>query len=438
MPGVYWFVGADDKVLYVGKAKNLKNRLAAYRQHFQLNNRLKQMVLEARELKHQPLDSELEALLIEAELIHTHQPPYNILLKDDKTPLYVVITHDVYPRVVTARKREVQKGLVKGTLFGPFPSSFKVREVLRIARPIFRWCQNPPLSTDKPQTRPCFYYHLQLCSGACVCTISPEEYAEDIRQLVLFLKGKKKEVVKTIEKKLHQAAASEEFETAAILRDRVAIIKTVTENSHTLRPDAVLPTLKVNQAEDSLVQLRHLLSTYAQLPSTFSIDRIEGYDVSNTQGTNAAVAMVTFTGGAANKQEYRLFNIKTVHQPNDYAMLQEALQRRQNHPEWGEPDVVVIDGGKGQLRAAVSVWHWSNPIISIAKKPDRIIIPQVTEIPAAVGDFTQLPTKKITGYHELKLAPEHPALKLIQQVRDESHRFSKKQHTGLRLKQLFT
>lgn len=428
-PGVYWFVGENDEVLYVGKAKNIKNRIANYRQTNQLVSRIKQMVFQARELKFQVLESELEALLIEAELIRTHQPPYNVLLKDDKTPLYILITDEKFSRVLTVRKREVQKKIAKGTLLGPFPNSAKIKEVLRLARQIFPWCSDPQ------GPKPCFYYHLQLCQGACIGKISPEEYQINIQNLITFLRGKKKDVLRKLELEMKEKAIKEEYEKAGQLRDSISIVKAVTQSHYQLQPNTVLPALKINAAEESIIQLRQLISTYLDLPKNYPLSRIEGYDVSNIQGTNATVAMVVFTNGQADKAEYRLFNIKTVHQPNDYAMLQEALQRRQNHPEWGEPDLILIDGGKGQLRAVKSVWQWATPVISLAKKPDRIIIPsrslQLSD-PTKKTDFFGIPK-----YHELQLSEQHYALRLLQQVRDEAHRFSKQQHTRLRTKDMF-
>lgn len=387
------------------------------------------MVFQALELKFQVLESELEALLIEAELIRTHQPPYNILLKDDKTPLYILITDDEYAQVLTVRKREVQKKITKGTLLGPFPNSSKIKEVLRIARQIFPWCSNPG------GPRPCFYYHLQLCPGACVGKITPEEYQTNIDNLILFLRGKKKDVLRQLEVEMKERAASQEYEKAGVLRDSISIVKNVTQSHYQLQPNTVLPALKISTAEESTIQLRQIISTYMDLPKNYPMSRVEGYDVSNIQGTNATVAMVVFTNGQADKAEYRLFNIKTVHQANDYAMLQEALQRRQNHPEWGTPDLVMIDGGKGQLRAVKAVWQWPTPVIGLAKKPDRIIIPSRSPQPANAKKSSDV--FGIPKYHELKLDPQHYALRLLQQVRDEAHRFSKRQHSRLRTKDMF-
>lgn len=391
------------------------------------------MVFTATQLKHQVLESELEALLVEAELIRTHQPPFNILLKDDKTPLYIQVTDEEFPRVLTVRKKDIDKKHLKGTILGPFQSAYKVKEVLSIGRKIFPYCNGPRNALyGTPENKPCFHYHLDECPGTCIGLTTRQEYIDTLAQLILFLKGKKKDVVRSIEQSMKDAAETENYELAAKLRDRVTSIKEVTERKLILKPELNLPRLKESLRAEGLIQLRRFLSTYMNYPKTYPLTRIEGYDVSNIQGTNATVALVTFINGQAATDHYRLFNIRTLQTPNDFAMLQEALLRRQNHQEWGIPNLLVIDGGKGQLRAALKAWHWSVPVISIAKKPDRLIFP----IFPADEKITETGEKNLVGlkYEELKLPPDHPALNLIQRVRDESHRFSKKQHTRLRQK----
>ncbi|OGJ38377.1 MAG: hypothetical protein A2383_03940 [Candidatus Pacebacteria bacterium RIFOXYB1_FULL_39_46] len=379
--------------------------------------RIKKLVTTAQQLKFEILDSELEALLIEAELIRVHQPFFNIRLKDDKSPIYLVISNETFPRVIKKRKSDLIKEKPKGTILGPFPSSAKLNEVLKITRKIFPWCAHP--QTD----RPCFYYHLDLCPGACVGQITANEYQENIKSLILFLRGKKRIIVKNLIAKMKQAAKQQQFEKAQLYKQKIQLIEEVTHKQYRLAPALVLPGFGMEQAQQGLTELRKILQTYTNFPRTAKLTRIEGYDVSNIQGTNAAVSMVVFMAGQAKKQHYRLFNIYTLNTPNDYQMLQEALQRRQNHPEWKKPSLVVIDGGKGQVRAALKVWQWNNPVIGIAKNPDRLIIP------------TKQEGKKI-DYEILKLPTNHPTLKLIAQIRDEAHRFAKQQFARRHTKQL--
>ncbi len=421
-PGVYWFLDENNKILYVGKAKALRKRLQSYKRIKQLPQDKQELVQKAKKVRWEILESELEALFIEAELIRSHQPQYNILLKDDKTPLYVHIGRGSYPTVDIIRKKEIPKLTKKGTIIGPFQSSYKLKTVLRLVRPIFPWCNK----TKKEKTKKaCFYYHLDLCPGACTGEISREDYAENIKQLTQFLKGKSKELLKDLKKQMKLVANERAYEKAALLRDRVKLIEEVIHPKFRLSPDMTLPRLQTNFAKEALVQLRRILRQNIDLPVTYPLERIEGYDVSNTQGSNASVAMVVFTNGEANNSEYRLFNIRTLDTPNDYRMMKEALLRRQNHPEWDRPNLILIDGGKGQLRAALKIWQWPGVVISIAKNPDRIIIPK-----------TKQSQKEKQEYAVIKLASNHPALQLLQQVRDESHRFSKKQHLRRQVKDM--
>ncbi len=430
---MYWFLNAKNEVLYVGKAKNLKKRVANYTQTPKLITRIQKMTLEAVKVKFQTLESELEALLTEAELIGLYQPPFNILLKDDKSSLYVWITDELYPRVLTIRKKEITSLKPQGTVLGPFPSSYKLNEVLKIIRPIFPWCnQSRNGSSSKTSNRPCFYYHLDLCPGVCVNEVAASDYQLNIDNLKLFLRGKKREVLATLKIRQKQYAKNLEYEKAGKIRDTVQLIKEVTDKQYRLSVDSILPKL-TSDDENMIRHLQKILADYLKIPKTYPLHRIEAYDVSNIQGTNPAVAMVTFIDGQPDKTEYRLFNIKTLDTPNDVGMLKEALIRRQNHPEWGKPDLVVIDGGKGQLKNSLSVWNWSNPVISIAKNPDRLVLP----IFNSQTEGKKPSVKSKLQYQLLKLSAQNPALRLIQQLRDEAHRFSKKQHTRRRLKNMF-
>ncbi len=378
------------------------------------------MVTAAQTLQYQELPSELAAVLTEAELIRTYQPNFNILLKDDKSPLYISITTEQLPKVIQIRKKQLVFEKTKPNVFGPFSSSYQVTQVLKIARPIFRWCDDPQNSTG------CFYSHLHLCSGVCCGRISVAEYQASVTQLSLFLHGKSDELIKQLKMTMNTQAQTKAFEAAAKTRDMIRAITAVTKEPYRLKPDPHLLSLAEHHPDNQATYLGRLLHLYLGLPKLTPLEKIEGYDVSNTSGTNAAVALVSFTKGLPDSANYRLFNIRSLNTPNDYKMLQEALIRRQNHPEWGVPDLVIIDGGKGQLRAAINVWHWPSPIISIAKHPDRLIFPKIDRSSQRL---------KIT-YAVVTLDHTHPGLQLVQQVRDEAHRFSKKQHTKLRTRKL--
>lgn len=416
----------DGEVLYVGKAKKLRNRVRSYTQTKRLNNRIKQLSTTAVSLKFQVLESELEALLIEAELIRTHQPKYNILLKDDKTPLYIHITNEKFPRVLTLRKKEVIRKTPKGTILGPFPSAYKVKEVLKLVRKIFKWCKNPNGGTA------CFYYHIDLCSGACLGEITAQDYQDNIKNLILFLRGKKKTVIKQIKTEMVGFSYNQEFEKAQIRKEQIEYIKEVTQKK--LSPNLTLPQLQLTRTNEGLIYLQKILRDYLAIPKGWPLTTIEGYDVSNIQGTNPSVSLVTFTDGQPDKSKYKVFNIKTLNTPNDYGMMKEALVRRQRHPEWGKPNLIMVDGGKGQVRAALNIWDWQTPIIGLVKNPDRIVIPLVNNHD---GTSSQKNKRTKIEYKVIKLEPNHPTLNILQQIRDESHRFAQKQHKKLRTKQMF-
>ncbi len=398
--------------MYVGKAKNLKNRLRQYAKREDDRPQIENLLSLAVNVKWQELPSELDALLVEAELIKRYQPQYNILLKDDKSNLYICISGGDFPRIFTARKPEILRTQEKWTTFGPFQSGYKVRQVLEIGRRIFKWCDKPTAG------RPCFYYHLGLCSGACTGKVNVDEYREMIDCVKKFLRGRTHELIKEFKEQIAIHAQDQEFEKANSLKEQVEALVVVTSPKYRLRPDMTIPILTNKMEEESLISLRAILRQYLSIPASAPLARIEGYDISNISGTNASCSMVTAIEGKMDHSEYKHFGIKTLNTPNDFAMLREALTRRQNHPEWGIPDVILIDGGKGQLRSVLSVWNWPTIVVSIAKKPDRLFIPL---------KMIEKKKEKLV-FKEVELTPELPATRLLQSIRDESHRFAKRLH----------
>ncbi len=405
----------------MGKAKQLRRRLQSYLRLNQLSSRIREMVQLARHVKYQVLTSELSALLTEAELIRTYQPPYNVLLKDDKSPLYIILTQDEFPYVKNIRKKELAT-IKPQAVFGPFQSGYQVKQVLQIARPLFRWCDQP----GNKEKKPCFYFHLELCDGACCGLVTAQTYHQSLKQLQLFLRGRSTQLIASLTKQRNQQAKLLQYEVAGETQAKITALTAITKTPYQLRPDPTPISLQASPS-DRLKYLGQVLTEFAFIPRTQPLQRIECYDVSNISGSLAVVSQVVFIHGQPDKSQYRSFNIKSLHTPNDVGMLKEALSRRQNHPEWGTPDLVVIDGGKTQLRAALSIWRQSS-VISIAKNPDRLVIPRrpATE-----------PLSSASGLVVVKLKPNHPALLLIQALRDEAHRFAKYKHTRRRDKQLF-
>jgi len=432
---VYWFLSSIGSVLYVGKAKNLKSRIAQYRQLKGLTSFKKRLVTEAVNVKCQVLGSELEALFVEAELIRRHQPHYNIRLRDDKSPVYLVMTRELFPRLLTARRTDLQKPIFKGgTQFGPFQSSYMLKQVLRSIRSSFGWCnvagkvfanENEWLAKrNSGEMRACFYAHLGICRGACVGEVSPEEYAKMIRRLKMFLRGQTKTVQRELKKQIESAAQEKKYEEAARLKLEWQSIQNLVSEQTTLAPDIALPRIQSVFGEQASMLLSKIVRDHFDLPANWQAHRIEGYDVSNIQGKYATVSMVVFIDGQPAKQHYRIFHIRSKDTPDDYGMLVEVMKRRQNHPEWGMPDLVMIDGGKGQLHVTSDVWQWDNPVVSLGKRPDRLFLPRiVTDEDSQKGVSRSVEVKPALQIPVDRLAE---AGQMLQQVRDEAHRFAKR------------
>ncbi|KUK79012.1 MAG: Excinuclease ABC subunit C, partial [Microgenomates bacterium 39_7] len=290
-------------------------------------------------------------MLIEAELIRLHQPEYNILLKDDKSPIYLVVGKRAFPSVKLVRKKELLAS-EKKTALGPFSSAYKLKQVLKIARKIFPWCdlaeqrvkkgENNPQKILQTHQRPCFYYHLDLCPGACIGKISEDEYQKNLEQLLLFLKGEKKEVLLQMNKQMKQFADDLQFEKANRVKHKIALIQDVTSRQFRLKPDLILPALHDSASQDALDHLRRILIETGAISRLQKLERIEGYDVSNLMGENATVSMVVFLNGNPEKSEYRLFNIRDLNTPNDYQMMKQAISRRSQHPEWSNPNLILV------------------------------------------------------------------------------------------------
>lgn len=403
----------------MGKAKNLRNRVRSYTNINPTQTKTHTLVQKAHAVKFQVLESELEALLTEASLIKLYQPKYNSDLKDDKSPLYIVITTDIYPRVITARKKQlatIYKDVPKNNIYGPFSSGYTARQIIKLARKVFKFCNARP--RDKKAKKACFYTHINQCSGACTGQISVLEYNRMIKHLKLFLSGKKKSLLKQLKQDMHQLSQQKYYEEAAIVRDQRQALAFYYQGNKKIDFNPETPVLIEDTNQHIHKQLSQLLHTAGLVPLGYSIYRIEAYDISNTSGHLATASMVVFEDGRASKSEYRQFRIKNLQGPNDTAMLKQALARRMNHPEWTMPDLIIIDGGKGQLRASLQVINNRIPTISIAKRPDRLLIPQTSD--------------DTLTYLELKLEPGAGITRLIQQLRDESHRFAKQYHTKLR------
>lgn len=413
-PGVYIYHDIKGRVLYVGKAISLKKRVSSY---FQLSKNLgvktRALVSEIASIETIDVASEIEALLLEARLIKKYRPPYNVQWKDDKEYLYIKITwKEAIPRVLTARREK----LPGNVYFGPFPSAGTVKQTLRTLRRTFPYCNEKKTQMRKDGTN--LYTDLGLCPGPHAGLISMEDYRNQIKKLMQFLEGKRTSVIKELEREMQAAAKKLEFERAAKIKKQLDGISYIT--TQVIKPEAYLenPTLLEDKREAEMEQLKEVLHLQT-LPH-----RIEGYDISTIQGRYSVGSMVVFTDAQPDKRQYRKFRIRykdiPKDVPNDFWMMREMLSRRFKN-DWPEPDLLLIDGGKGQLGAVLTVMEElgvSWPIASLAKKKEELFVPWQDE--------------------SIQLREEDPGRHLVQRVRDESHRFAITYHKKLRNKETIT
>lgn len=402
-PGVYIYKNKARKVIYVGKAIDLYHRVASY---FSGDHNIKTntLVSEITFVETIIVESELEALILEANLIKKYLPEFNVRLVDDKDYLYIKVTKEDFPRVLTARKNQI-KGSLK--YFGPFPSSRTVKETLKSLRKVFPWCSATKGWTFRSQ-RACFYYHLGLCPGACIGKISKKDYRKNIFRLSQLLEGKKDRLIEELSKEMEKASQNQLFEEAGRIKKIIEGISYLTQ-SNRIENYLENPSFLEDQREKALKTLQMALNL-PKLP-----ERIEGYDISNTAGKEATGSMVVLTNGEIDKSQYRKFKIHTSGRPNDVGMHCEMMRRRLKHKEWPLPDLMIIDGGRGQVNTAnneLLTMNYSLPVYGLAKRMEWLY-------PPGTGDIVKLPKKS-------------PALQLLQRLRDESHRFAITYHRKLR------
>lgn len=409
-PGVYIFFDAL-KIIYIGKAINLKRRVSSYFD-LDLEPKTARMIESATSLSFIKVASELEALLLEARLIRKYMPHYNIAAKDDKHPLYIVITKENFPRVLAVRKL-VANGYQLMASFGPFPSSTTVRSVLRMLRRIF------PYSDHKVGKRGCLYSHIGLCNP-CPSEIERikneelrimqrKQYLRNIRYIKSILSGKFNGVRIDLEEEMGVLSKEQKYEEAAEIRNKIKALDYITQPQMPTEFYMQNPNLYEDIRQKELSNLVKILKSY--FLNLKSLKRIECYDVAHLSGTSATASMVTFIDGEADKSLYRHFKIKKAKGGDDYGSMKEVAKRRLNHfNDWGRPDLIIVDGAKGQVKSFVSLLRnndTSIPVVGIAKHPDRLI----------VGDQKI----KLTG----------PALNPVSRIRDEAHRFARRYHHTL-------
>lgn len=346
-PGVYLFRDKKGKIIYVGKATSLRDRVRSYFNRDIVTSRgplIVKMVEEARSITYEETDSVLEALIREAVLIKKYQPIYNTKEKSDKSFYYIVITDEEYPRVLLRRERDL---FAPGgsddvrSMFGPFPRGGVLRDALKIIRKIFPFRDTCKPSTDT-SSKPCFNRQIGLCPGVCSGELSARAYRAHIKRLELFLGGKKTTLITRLEKEMATYARKELFEEASRIKRTLHNLKHIQDVALMKRDDGT--------EHDAF--------------------RIEGYDVAHLGGSHATGVMVVRSGGEEKKEAYRMFALRNTKRGDDLAGLEETLSRRLAHAEWTYPELIVIDGGNNQLRRAERVLAQAGvtiPVVSVVK-----------------------------------------------------------------------
>jgi excinuclease ABC subunit C len=416
-PGVYIMKDAQGRVLYVGKAKNLRNRAGHYFSKAAAEDpRTADLVKLIADIDFLSADTEVDALLLEARLVKDIQPRFNVDLKDDKTFPYLQIrTREDFPRVEftrTPRRRGVK-------LYGPFTSAKSLRAALQVLQRIFqfRTCSLDIEADDARWRwfRPCILHSIHQCTAPCNLRVSREEYRRQIRALRLVLEGKKDKLLRELATAMQEASQAMQFEKAARMRDEIEALKNLSLRGQVDRD--VQPEVFQIEPKKGLAGLRKILAL-AKSPRS-----IEGMDIAHLGGRDTVASLVTFIDGLPFKPGYRRYRVKSVAGVDDFASIREVVTRRfrrMNREEGVFPDILLIDGGKGQLNAALEAFqflHIEPPaLVSLAKREEEIYRP---------------------GEHEaVRLGRHAAALRLLQYVRDEAHRFAQHYHHILRRKKL--
>jgi len=421
-PGVYLYFGDTSKPLYIGKAKNLRRRIRSY-QTSKLIGKTKKLISETKHFTVLEVNSELESLLLEAYLVRKYMPAFNSQLKDDKNPLYIKITKEKYPKVLTVRKRDI--GNDKSKYFGPFPKSKAVKTVLTQLRKIF------PYSQHNIGKRACIYNQIGLCnpcpnvientSDLKIKQMMSRLYLKNINYINGILSGRIKSVRKRMENELFSLSKQEKYEKANTLKDKIGkydyITQPITPINDFLKNPNMLEDIRASEISD----LKGILNKYLKIKKKLS--RIECYDVAHIGGSFPTASMITFINGVPNKKYYRHFKIRQKSGADDIASLSEVAKRRVKYlNSWGSPDLIVVDGGKTQTKALNEIFStYDIPVIGIAKRSDSLIFPEATN-----------ETQK---YFQIKIHPT-PGVRLIKKLRDESHRFARRYHHKLLQKHL--
>ena len=348
-PGIYMFCDKNKKILYIGRATILKDRVKSYFSSNLMKDRgplIQEAVNKSTNIKTTQTKTVLDAIILEAYLIKKHKPVYNTKEKDNKSFSFIVITNEKFPKILSMRGREISKTLKKSEIsyqFGPFANNNILKEVLKITRKIFPFRDKCRVYNKDKETKPCFNWELGLCPGTCGNKMNEKEYKKTIKEIVMFFEGKKEKLIKKLYKEMCKYAKKKEFENAQKTKTKIYLLEHIND----------ITLIKKQNVEGAR-----------------SFFRIEGYDVSHTFGKNAVGVMVVCEDDIFKKKDYRKFNINTSSDGDDIGATKEILERRFKHTEWQLPNLIVIDGGKAHIKTAKSVMKkegYSIPVVSVVK-----------------------------------------------------------------------
>jgi excinuclease ABC subunit C len=414
--GLYFFKNGE-KYIYIGKSLNIRVRVHNHFERADFDAKERAIIENSDHIEHIICASELHALVLESQLIQKYLPPYNVIWKDNKSYLYIKIPiRDNFPRVSLVRREADGKSLY----FGPYSSTRDVRFLLRAIRKVVPFC-----TQKQPIKKPCFYSKIGLCNpcpGQANEKINKsineemkvqmkKTYRTNIRKVIAILEGKAESILKDLKRQILIHSDAQEYEQSLELRNKLLHLE---ELIH-LRSFERFEYSQAYDPEVAIEKLKTILLSLSSTNSDIPLSRIECYDISNLMQKEATASMVVATNGILDKAEYKRFKMK-VQGVSDFKMLTEAITRRMNN-EWKKPDLIVVDGGTPQVITISGVLKNLKveiPLIGIAKRPDRIVV-------LVKGESK---TYKFSLHNE--------GFKLIQQLRDESHRFAKKYHTMLR------
>jgi len=424
-PGVYIYKNKFGKPVYIGKSINLKKRVLSYFAKY-ITGKTVSMLKETENFAIIVVSSELEALLLEAHLVRKFKPNYNFSLKDDKHPLYIRITKEKYPRVLTARKIDEEKSNL--AFFGPFPSSKNIKSVLKMIRKIF------PYSDHKLGKRGCLYSQIGLCQP-CPNEIEKlkdekhkqdfiSDYKNNISNIRKLLSGKIKPLRNNLEKEMHNLSSQQNFENAAKILRQIEKLDYITQPITPVSYFLENPNLIEDIRAEELNELARILANYINVPKT--LRRIECFDVAHLSGSYPTASMVTFDNGEPDKALYRHFRIRQKKGQSDADSMSEVAKRRTKYlSTWGVPDLIIVDGGKAQVSVFRKVFaKYKIPLIGLSKREEKLVIP-IKRSDLSTHGFIE------------KKVPEGAAKNLVQRIRNEAHRFARRYHYNLLKRQLF-